>query len=109
MGSQSIKCTACGSNQVIRSGIRHNHQRYRCEFCNKRFQLEYTHRAYDPNVRSQIEDMAHNGSGVRDTARVLQVSPSTVSDLLKKSGKVKQVNEDFMARLPDSVDRQTLQ
>jgi transposase-like protein len=44
----------------------------------------YTYRAYLPEVRQQITDMAMNGSGVRDTARVLQISPTTVIEQLKK-------------------------
>ena len=35
-------------------------------------------------VKEQIVDMALNGSGIRDTARVLQVSTSTVIKELKK-------------------------
>ncbi len=35
-------------------------------------------------VKAQIVDMAVNGSGVRDTARVLRVSSATVIQELKK-------------------------
>jgi transposase-like protein len=35
-------------------------------------------------VKEQIVDMAINGSGIRDTARVLHVSTSTVIKELKK-------------------------
>jgi insertion element IS1 protein InsB len=37
-----------------------------------------------PEVKRQIVDMALNGSGVRDTARVLGVSPMTVMSTRKK-------------------------
>ncbi len=33
---------------------------------------------YLPEVKQQICDMAINGSGIRDTARVLKISPTTV-------------------------------
>ncbi|WP_317110947.1 IS1-like element transposase [Chroococcidiopsis sp. SAG 2025] len=36
-------------------------------------------------VKQKIVDMALNGSGIRDTARVLHVSPATVIRELKKS------------------------
>jgi hypothetical protein len=36
-------------------------------------------------------DMALNGSGIRDTARVLGVSPMTVMSTLKKNGSAIQV------------------
>jgi transposase-like protein len=35
-------------------------------------------------VKAQISDMAVNGSGIRDTARVLKISPTTVIEELKK-------------------------
>jgi insertion element IS1 protein InsB len=38
-------------------------------------QLCYKGRA--PAIKKQIVDMSLNGSGIRDTARVLQISPTT--------------------------------
>ena len=38
-----------------------------------------------PEVRRQVVDMALNGSGIRDTARVLCISPTTVIAVLNKS------------------------
>jgi transposase-like protein len=35
-------------------------------------------------VKQQIVDMAMHASGIRDTARVLRVSPTTVINALKK-------------------------
>jgi transposase-like protein len=37
-----------------------------------------------PEVKNKIIDMAINGSGIRDTARVLEISPTTVINELKK-------------------------
>jgi transposase-like protein len=37
-----------------------------------------------PEVKQQIVDMALNASGIRDTARVLHISPTTVLKELKK-------------------------
>jgi transposase-like protein len=36
------------------------------------------------DVKKKISDMAINGSGIRDTARVLKISPTTVIEELKK-------------------------
>ena len=48
--------------------------------------LNYTYKGYLPEVKEKIAEMAMNGSGIRDTARVLRISPSTViSELKKKS------------------------
>jgi len=48
--------------------------------------LEYTYAGQAPEVKQQIVDMAMNASGIRDTARVLHVSPTTVLKELKKLG-----------------------
>ena len=37
-----------------------------------------------PEIKEQIIDMALNGSGIRDTARVLGISTDTVLNELKK-------------------------
>jgi transposase-like protein len=36
-----------------------------------------------PEIKAQIIDMMLNGSGIRDTARVLKISPTTVINELK--------------------------
>jgi len=63
-------------------------QRYRCRECllgrGRTFLLEYTYAGQSPEVKQQIVDMAMNASGIRDTARVLHVSPTTVMKELKK-------------------------
>jgi hypothetical protein len=48
------------------------------------FLLEYTYAGQSPEVKQQIVDMALNASGIRDTARVLHISPTTVLKELKK-------------------------
>jgi transposase-like protein len=42
------------------------------------------YQSYLPQVKQQITDMAVNGSGMRDTARVLKISRNTVTEELKK-------------------------
>jgi len=62
-------------------------QRYRCHssHCQPRiFLLQYYNARWVPEVKQQIVEMALNGSGIRDTARVLGVSPTTVMTTLKK-------------------------
>ena len=62
-------------------------QRYRCNnpHCKRRiFLLRYCHTGRLPEVKRQIVDMALNGIGIRDTARVLKISPMTVMTTLKK-------------------------
>jgi transposase-like protein len=84
-----VQCPYCHNTKVIKAGKQANGaQRYRCqnEKCKRRiFLLQYQDRGRAPEIRRQVVDMAINGSGVRDTARVLRISPTTVIAVLKKS------------------------
>ena len=48
------------------------------------FERTYTNKAYDPLIKEQMIQMGLNGSGVRDTARVLKVNRNTESSQFKK-------------------------
>ncbi len=84
-----MKCPHCQSTQVLKAGKQANGaQRYRCHNgqCERRiFLLQYQDRGRAPAIRRQVVDKAINGSGIRDTARVLRISPTTVIAVLKKS------------------------
>src|SRR5262249_38739022 len=54
--------------------------------------LQYQDRGRVPEVRRQVVDMAINGSGIRDTARVLRISPTTVIAVIKKTAVLQHVN-----------------
>lgn len=56
-------------------------ERFRCQSCRRVFQLSYRYEAR--SVKEQIIDMAHNGFGVRDTARALKIGINTVIRALK--------------------------
>jgi insertion element IS1 protein InsB len=89
MVSVPVQCPSCQSMEVLRAGKQSNGaQRYQCQNgqCVRRiFLLQYQDRGRVPEVRRQVVDMALNGSGIRDTARVLRISPTTVIAVLKKS------------------------
>jgi transposase-like protein len=89
MVSIPVQCPYRQSTEVIKAGKQGNGtQRYRCQNgqCPRRiFLLQYHDRGRIPEIRRQVVDMALNGSGVRDTARVLRISPATVIAVLKKS------------------------
>src|SRR5712664_1125884 len=82
----------CQGVDVVRYGKqRHGPQRYRYNNsdCPRHiFLLEYRNHGRLPTVKQQMVDMALNGSGIRDTARVLRVSPTTVITTLKKKSQV---------------------
>jgi insertion element IS1 protein InsB len=83
-----VQCPACGSRAVVKYGRQANGaQRFRCNNldCGRRiFLLHYQNKGRLPEGKEQIIDLAVNGSGIRDTARVLRVSPTTVLATLKK-------------------------
>ena len=86
-----IKCLHCGSLDVIRHGQTSNEkQRFLCqnEGCDKTFIQEYSDKGRLPEIKQRIVDMAVNGSGVRDTARVLNISTDTVISELKKRARI---------------------
>ena len=89
MVSVPVQCPYCQSTEVIKAGKQPNGtQRYQCQNdrCERRiFLRQYQDRGRLLEIRRQVVDMAINGSGIRDTARVLRISPSTVIAVLKKS------------------------
>jgi transposase-like protein len=65
-------------------------QRYSCqnkECLTKTFMQKYRYKAYEPGIKEQVVEMAINGSGIRDTARVLHINKNTVIATLKKKRK----------------------
>ena len=90
MAKVDVLCRHCNSEKVIKAGKRtlkskpDGIQTYRCKNCGKYFQLEYKQIGRLPEIKESIIDMCGNGSGIRDTARVLKISTSTVIDTIKK-------------------------
>ena len=83
-----VLCQVCGHDKISKRGKTENEkQRYLCqnpECSVKTFILDYDYNGYLPEVKKKIIDRAINGSGIRDTARVLEISPTTVINELKK-------------------------
>ena len=88
MITQVIHCPYCQGINLVKNGkTPQGKQRYQCRetVCDGRtFILSYAYPGQCRKVKQQIVDMALNGSGIRDTARVLHVSTSTVIKELKK-------------------------
>ena len=88
MAVEAIRCPHCQSEAVVKYGTTSNgKERFRCqhgEQCGRTFIRAYAYPGRTPEVKQQIIEMTLNGSGVRDIARVLHVSPSTGSGELKK-------------------------
>ena len=83
-----IRCPDCQNTDVIKHGITaQGKQRYRCKYPScpyQTFLVAYSHQGRVPEVKQQILEMTLNGRGIRDIARVLHISPTTVIEALKK-------------------------
>lgn len=77
-----VRCPHCQSEKVVKYGTTANgKERFRCQqadSCGRTFIREYAYQGRLPQVKRQIVEMTLNGSGVRDIARVLQSSSTTV-------------------------------
>lgn len=88
MALVEVICPLCKTKKVVKFGLnRQGKQRYQCknENCAKNtFILAYANKGCLPEVKEKIIEMSLNGSGIRDTSRVLDISMTTVLSELKK-------------------------
>ena len=88
MITQVLHCPHCYGTDIVRHGkTPQGKQRYRCRetSCQGRtFLLDYSYPGQSQHIKEQMVEMAMNASGIRDTARVVHVSPTTVINELKK-------------------------
>jgi len=91
MITQVLHCPYCQGVDIVKNGkTPQGKQRYQCreQACDGRtFILDYAYPGQSRKVKQQIVDMALNGSGIRDTARVLHISTSTVIKEIKKNNR----------------------
>ena len=89
MAMIQVYCPQCSNDHVVKFGLsEQGKQRYCCqnEKCSKKtFMLDYSNKACASGVKEKIVTMALNGSGIRDTSRVLGIHMNTVMSTLKKS------------------------
>ena len=101
-GYEQISCPACEKVDIKKVGLTpQGKQRYYCNNtdCKKKtFLNNYQYNARKPGVTKQIIAMAINGSGIRDTSRVLGVSKTTVIKTLKKSVRFSHITSRLLFR-----------
>lgn len=86
MATVTVHRPRCNSDKVYRHGRScSQHERFRCRSCKRVFQLTYSYEARKPGFKELIVEMAHNGTGGRDIARILKISINTVIRTLKSS------------------------
>lgn len=72
-------CVCCKSKQIVKNGFtKTKKQQYYCKSCGKRFLEYYSYHAYKSTINSSIVAMTKEGVGIRGTARLLQISTTTL-------------------------------
>ena len=85
-------CPYCQSESIVKSvKICNAKQRYQCKYCHKCFITDYTYKAYLLDTDSKIIQLTKEGLGIRSTARVLEISVTTLlKRILQIASKIKQ-------------------
>lgn len=81
MSQKVVKCFRCVDerNLMVKNGkTRSGKQRYLCKICKSTRVENYTYFAYRSNIDQQIIILTKEGLGIRSTARVLQISTTTL-------------------------------
>ena len=82
-----MNCKKC-EGDCIRWGKQCNgEQRYYCKFCNQYQQQNYHYKAYEKETDKAISQHTKEGCGIRNIARLLHISPTTVIRRTKKLAK----------------------
>ena len=80
----ALRCTDCGSEQLIRDGYAPNgKQRYRCRGCGRRSR-EQPDTGYSEEFKAQVMAAYHERMSLRGIERTFGVSRHTVTAWLKK-------------------------
>jgi insertion element IS1 protein InsB len=80
-----MECNYCNGKCIKKAKV-NNTQKYRCKSCLKYQQSYYRYYSYKIEDQ-QIIVLTKEGFGIRSTSRILQISPTTVIDRLKRIGK----------------------
>ena len=110
---EPVCCIYCNSTDIVKHGHSETgKQRYRC--CNDvcahtTFMRDYTNVGCLPEMKSKVVDMALNAGGIRDTSRVLNVSPPIVIKILRDKGEdLESVNHRILASIENHEDIQVV-
>ena len=68
-----------------KNGLKKNgNQNFLCHACKKQFQFHYKNQGANPRNHRVVRSMAMNGSGIRDTHRVLDLSIGCILSILRR-------------------------
>ena len=72
-----MTCKFCGGT-CIKNGYQENgKQRYKCKYCHRKQQADYSYQAYIPELNRTISEYIKEGVGIRGIARLLEISTTT--------------------------------
>ena len=73
-----MECKYCGGT-CVKDGTQNNgRQRYKCKSCHRKQQALYSYNAYQKGINDEIVTWTKEGVGIRSTARILNISPTTL-------------------------------
>jgi insertion element IS1 protein InsB len=99
-----MHCPTCHSTDGVKHGKPTDGKQ--CFLCRnpdcaqQTFFTTYVYKGRLPEVKQQIIDLTMNGNGIRDTARVLHSSQTTVLDTFKKESVMQHVNNAWLTQEP---------
>ena len=80
----SKECCYCSSRTVKYGYTRGGNQRRKCQTCKRTQVIAYRYKAYHANTDKSIMLLTKEGLGIRSTARVLQISATTLLKRLQQ-------------------------
>ena len=79
-----VKCRYCMEACFKNGKEKNKQQKYKCKNCNKSQQKKYRYNAYNVNLNQNIIALTKEGMGIRGSARLLNISPTTLISIIKK-------------------------
>ena len=73
-----MECKYCGGTCVKDGRQNNGRQRYKCKSCHRKQQALYSYNAYQKGINDEIVTLTKEGVGIRSTARILNISPTTL-------------------------------
>ncbi|WP_394801012.1 IS1-like element transposase [Niabella ginsengisoli] len=76
--TNELECWSCKCVTIKYGRTACGVQRRRCKSCGKTRVAQFQYKAYNPNINNLIILLTKEGMGIRSTARVLQISATTL-------------------------------
>jgi len=82
---EKLLCKQCGSDHIVKCGIRYCIQRYKCSDCKIKMQFTYSYRRQDKEKKEQALQLYLEGLGLRSIGRYLNVSHVSILNWILKA------------------------